>query len=734
VTAPSQTLRVRITGTVTDLVRSCAEARAAIRSVSGEANRGRGPMGGLSDGLVRLGSVMRAVRTVATPALVGAAIPGVLGLAAALGQAAGAGLILPGALLGAISVFGALKIATTGFGEALSNIRDAEKFAEDIAKLTPAARGAALAVQALLVPYDALAARLQERLFAGLDTEITATGNVLLRVLAPAFETVAATANRTVRSILVELRSVRTQADFRSIGSNGATAFGNITAALRPLLRVFLDVAAVGASFLPQLTAGAGSAARRFSDMVARMRESGELAEIIQRGLDVLRQLGQLASNVGAILAGVFRASQAAGSGLIGTLVSITGSLREVVNSASGQTALTSFFTVLSTIASVAGTVLRALAPVLAVVLASLETGVTALAPSIGPLAVAFGAVVTALAPLLPLAAQVAVVVAGQLGAGLTTILPLLQLLVSVLQFLSPVLVPVVASLVSVKLAMLVLGPIFSLVSGGIGAITTAWRILSIAFVASPIGFVITLLALLVGGLIYAYQTSETFRNIVDGVFRYIGNAISSVIAFIGNTLTLLGEYFNNAGRSASIGFINGMNNVVAFAYGIPRQILGALSDLGRLLYNAGLEVIASFGRGIRANIAWVLSIATNALSAIRNLFPFSPARSGPFSGRGYTLFSGRALVTDMARGVRAAAPALQAAVAVTMGGAQAATVPTTSPTVRSASSGTPDLADLAALIGAELRAVFQNGIRADVDYQGLTLKVNSVNRSNARR
>ena len=47
------------------------------------------------------------------------------------------------------------------------------------------------------------------------------------------------------------------------------------------------------------------------------------------------------------------------------------------------------------------------------------------------------------------------------------------------------------------------------------------------------------------------------------------------------------------------------------------------------------------------------------ALDAVRGLFPGSPAVWGPFSGRGYTLYSGQAMIEDFGRGIIEAAPRL---------------------------------------------------------------------------
>jgi len=39
-------------------------------------------------------------------------------------------------------------------------------------------------------------------------------------------------------------------------------------------------------------------------------------------------------------------------------------------------------------------------------------------------------------------------------------------------------------------------------------------------------------------------------------------------------------------------------------------------------------------------------------LSAARNLLPFSPAKEGPFSGKGWTLYSGRSISQALADGI----------------------------------------------------------------------------------
>ncbi len=56
-------------------------------------------------------------------------------------------------------------------------------------------------------------------------------------------------------------------------------------------------------------------------------------------------------------------------------------------------------------------------------------------------------------------------------------------------------------------------------------AVTAAQWLMNAAMSANPIGLVVLAIAALAAGLIYAYQHSETFRNVVDGAFKAIAAA-----------------------------------------------------------------------------------------------------------------------------------------------------------------------------------------------------------------
>jgi hypothetical protein len=55
---------------------------------------------------------------------------------------------------------------------------------------------------------------------------------------------------------------------------------------------------------------------------------------------------------------------------------------------------------------------------------------------------------------------------------------------------------------------------------------------------------------------------------------------------------------------------------------------------------------------GIEDKIGSAVTAVSNALSGIRDLFPNSPAKKGPFSGKGWVLYSGMSISDSFADGI----------------------------------------------------------------------------------
>ncbi len=96
-----------------------------------------------------------------------------------------------------------------------------------------------------------------------------------------------------------------------------------------------------------------------------------------------------------------------------------------------------------------------------------------------------------------------------------------------------------------------------------VAAATKVWAatqwLINAALTANPIGLVITAIALLAGGIIYAYKHSETFRKIVQGAFQGVqvaasfmwNNVLKPIFRFIvGAWLAVAGAIINGAAKA----------------------------------------------------------------------------------------------------------------------------------------------------------------------------------------
>lgn len=159
----------------------------------------------------------------------------------------------------------------------------------------------------------------------------------------------------------------------------------------------------------------------------------------------------------------------------------------------------------------------------------------------------------------------------------------------------------------------------------------------------------------------------------------------------------------------------------------MPGEARSAMGDLSGLLRGSGQSLVDGFVSGIRGMIGAVRSAASAVVSAARAFFPFSPAKEGPFSGKGYTLYSGRALATDFAKGIEDKAPMAVRAVESMMRSANGTANAEWNGQIQSDGFG------ITGSVFDGVMAAF-NGSRLQVDGNGMAKLVNNVNNRNARR
>jgi len=149
----------------------------------------------------------------------------------------------------------------------------------------------------------------------------------------------------------------------------------------------------------------------------------------------------------------------------------------------------------------------------------------------------------------------------------------------------------------------------------------------------------------------------SSLPGIAAGIFSLMVSGIMGIVSELASQLP------------ASFG------EMISVAVGIiailPSRARGALSGIGGVLVSSGVALVRGFIKGIRSMIGAVASAASEVVSAARNFFPFSPAKEGPFSGRGYTLYSGIALVQDFAKGMESQVATVRKAASDVAGAAQ---------------------------------------------------------------
>jgi hypothetical protein len=167
-------------------------------------------------------------------------------------------------------------------------------------------------------------------------------------------------------------------------------------------------------------------------------------------------------------------------------------------------------------------------------------------------------------------------------------------------------------------------------------------------------------------GFSTGYHAAVAVGASLLGWVRALPGRIISYLAGLGGRLLSLGSSAWSSFKSAAI---TGAAAVLSYVRGIPGRVKSAMGNLGGLLLSAGRSLITGFISGITSKAADAYNAVKGVVSKVRNLLPFSPAKEGPFSGRGWTLYSGHALMEGLAQGITAGAPR---AVSTMKGAAQA--------------------------------------------------------------
>lgn len=224
--------------------------------------------------------------------------------------------------------------------------------------------------------------------------------------------------------------------------------------------------------------------------------------------------------------------------------------------------------------------------------------------------------------------------------------------------------------------------------------LSNAQMILNAVMNMNPFFAVATVIGVLVGAIATLYATNEDFRNFINGCWDAIkakatevwGKVVEFFTVTVPNGIKKMQEWFQNlpgniaswlnnakeyvghfaetvkrdainAGVNFLRGVSSGFNDAVEFVKSIPQRVLDALGNLGNLLVESGKSMLRGLGEGISKGFEDAKRAVSNGLKAIRDFFPFSPAKRGPFSGHGWVLYSGISIAEALGEGFHRAMP-----------------------------------------------------------------------------
>ena len=263
------------------------------------------------------------------------------------------------------------------------------------------------------------------------------------------------------------------------------------------------------------------------------------------------------------------------------------------------------------------------------------------------------------------------------------------QVIMAVINAVWPVIQTIITTVMNVIMAVVsvvwpIIQTVFSTACAVIAAVINAvWPVIQtvITTVMQVINAVIgTVLAAINGdwegvwtGIQSIIETVWTgIQSIVSAAIGAVSSIISSVLSTISGvwsgTWGAIKWAFSSIWNGIKGAATSGIDSVYTTVTGIKDKIVGFFSGAGSWLVESGKSILNGLKDGIEGAIGSVTSAVSGAVENIRGLFPFSPAKWGPFSGHGYTTYSGKALMGDFGKSIVGAASSTAAMAERAMG------------------------------------------------------------------
>lgn len=303
-------------------------------------------------------------------------------------------------------------------------------------------------------------------------------------------------------------------------------------------------------------------------------------------------------------------------------------------------------------------------------VLPVLSTGIQVVLGIVQALSPVIGFLVTAIADVMATVSQLVAIAMPAVQSVLSAVLTAMPLIQGAIQVAMGIISAVWNAVWPVISAVL---------TGVMNAISTAVQV-AMAVVQAVIS---TVTAAISGDWDTVWNTIKSLAELVWSQIEFavraaigvVESVISSVLNGISSTWSSMWNSIKGACSSIWEGIksaaSSGINSVYTTVTGIKDKIVGFFSGAGSWLVESGKAILNGLKSGIESAIGSVTSAVSDAVSEVRSFFPFSPAKVGPFSGHGYTTFSGKALMQGWAQGIGSGTGSVVSAISGAMDAAQ---------------------------------------------------------------
>lgn len=295
------------------------------------------------------------------------------------------------------------------------------------------------------------------------------------------------------------------------------------------------------------------------------------------------------------------------------------------------------------------GDILQSLAPLIPTIIEPLMNALSSLMPVIGQ-------IVTSLLPpltdvitaLLPPAQQIIAMITQIAGQVLEALMPAIQQIIGFIGQLAAIIGPIIEQLV----------PVISQAVEGIVAILQQLMPIIQGIIAVVSGVINAIVGFINGTLLPAVQAMLPY---VSGVIDGISGVIQAVVGIVSGVINMVSSIIHGDWQGAWDAFksilSSAASGVGSALNGIISAIKGVFAGAGSLLKSAGQAIVQGLIDGITGMISSAGSAIKSVMDTISSFIPHSPAKRGPFSGRGWTPHRGRALVEGLIEGMDDAGP-----------------------------------------------------------------------------